>query len=260
MSSTPESAPSTGIPRRDAVKELADHLRRLRAAAGGPSLRQLADELRFGKSTIGEAFGGKRLPRLDLVEALVARFGGDVADARDRWHAANARRPLGPSGIDWLMDLSDPTEHLAWLSGMPLDNQFRNILASDPGPSAFASDRRGPHAAIRIAWSMLHRAILNAGNVLYNDWTSSWSSSSLDVVKRMVAEDILPRSAAEAAEALHRDGVRANFDAGPAYVEFTAWQAAAYVVLANRLAALISQIPELRTALEASRADVERRP
>jgi hypothetical protein len=53
-----------------AVEDFAHHLRELHAAAGAPSIRQMAAQTGYGKSTISEAFAGRRLPTWPVADKL----------------------------------------------------------------------------------------------------------------------------------------------------------------------------------------------
>jgi hypothetical protein len=57
----------------------------LRADAGVPSIRQMATQAAYGKSTISEALSGRRLPTWDVARKLVAALGGDDEEARKLW-------------------------------------------------------------------------------------------------------------------------------------------------------------------------------
>ena len=67
------------------AEEFANHLRRLRAAAGAPSIRQLAGRTAQGKTTVSDAFSGRRLPTWPVARALVVELGGDEEEYRGRW-------------------------------------------------------------------------------------------------------------------------------------------------------------------------------
>ncbi|WP_330242640.1 helix-turn-helix domain-containing protein [Streptomyces sp. NBC_00525] len=67
------------------MEDFARHLRHLRTRAGEPSMRQLAQRTGYGKTTISDAFAGRRLPTLDVVEKLVGALDADQDEMREHW-------------------------------------------------------------------------------------------------------------------------------------------------------------------------------
>ncbi|MEV5841258.1 NB-ARC domain-containing protein [Streptomyces sp. NPDC051985] len=63
-------------------------LRRLRAAAGSPSYRELARRALFSASVLSDAAAGYRLPTLQVALAFAEACGGDRAAWERRWRAA----------------------------------------------------------------------------------------------------------------------------------------------------------------------------
>jgi hypothetical protein len=59
--------------------------------AGIPSLRELARRVHFSHTTIAEAVGGRSLPTLEVVRAIVAICEGDPAEWEDRWRRLDQR-------------------------------------------------------------------------------------------------------------------------------------------------------------------------
>ncbi|MFD7057585.1 helix-turn-helix domain-containing protein [Streptomyces mirabilis] len=81
----------------NAVDDLSRFLKRLHAQAGAPSRREMAQQTGYGKSTIGDAFAGHRLPTWPVVQALVATTGsrsrsGNAA-AADKYDASLVEPP-----------------------------------------------------------------------------------------------------------------------------------------------------------------------
>ncbi|SOF02468.1 WD40 repeat [Streptomyces sp. OV198] len=66
----------------------AAELRQLRAAAGSPSYRVMAQRTGQGASTLSQAAAGERLPTLTVVLAYVKACDGDVAEWEERWRRA----------------------------------------------------------------------------------------------------------------------------------------------------------------------------
>ncbi|MGW2724077.1 nSTAND1 domain-containing NTPase [Streptomyces sp. NPDC001492] len=99
MAGRPESPldPSQGP-----VQRFAAELRKLRAEAGTPSYRVMAQRTGQGASTLSQAAGGERLPTLPVVLAYVRACGGDAPQWEARWQgaAAEAQAELRPQDED----------------------------------------------------------------------------------------------------------------------------------------------------------------
>lgn len=67
--------------------EFARELRRLREAAGNPTLGVLARRTGYSDTTLSSAMGGRCRPSLDVTLALVTALGGDGAAWESRWRA-----------------------------------------------------------------------------------------------------------------------------------------------------------------------------
>ncbi len=64
----------------------AGDLRQLRADAGSPTYRELAQRAHFSVAALSEAAGGRKLPSLDVTLAYVRACGGDEHTWAQRWH------------------------------------------------------------------------------------------------------------------------------------------------------------------------------
>ncbi|MEV6241489.1 hypothetical protein [Lentzea sp. NPDC051838] len=64
----------------------AGDLRQIRADAGSPTYRELAQRAHFSVATLSEAAGGRKLPSLDVTLAYVRACGGDEQTWSQRWH------------------------------------------------------------------------------------------------------------------------------------------------------------------------------
>ncbi|WP_431937430.1 hypothetical protein [Micromonospora sp. RP3T] len=73
---------------RERVAQFADELRQLRALAGNPTYRQMAECALFSPSVLSSAASGNRMPSLPVTLAFVAACGGDEDIWRQRWLAA----------------------------------------------------------------------------------------------------------------------------------------------------------------------------
>ncbi|MEH0580288.1 nSTAND1 domain-containing NTPase [Streptomyces sp. B21-108] len=108
MAGRPESPldPSAGP-----VARFAAELRKLRAAAGSPTYRVMAQRAGQGTSTLSQAAGGERLPTLPVVLAYVRACGGDPEEWEERWRQAAADVAAEPRAED--EDVEPPYRGLA---------------------------------------------------------------------------------------------------------------------------------------------------
>lgn len=97
MAGRPESPldPSTGP-----VARFAAELRKLRAEAGSPTYRVMAQRAGQGTSTLSQAAGGERLPTLPVVLAYVRACGGNPEEWEERWREAAAEVAAEPRAED----------------------------------------------------------------------------------------------------------------------------------------------------------------
>jgi transcriptional regulator with XRE-family HTH domain len=84
------------------VQRFAQDLRELRAAAGRPTYRELAERTRFSLSAISDAARGDRLPSLDVTLAFVDACDGDRDAWALRWSEVSAElaRAAGREQVD----------------------------------------------------------------------------------------------------------------------------------------------------------------
>ncbi|WHT22475.1 hypothetical protein N8J89_15830 [Crossiella sp. CA-258035] len=87
-------------PGDDALTSFARDLRALRAAAGGPTYRELARRSHYSATTLADAAGGKRLPSLAATLAFVRACSGDAGEWESRWHSVAAELAQPPSPRD----------------------------------------------------------------------------------------------------------------------------------------------------------------
>ncbi|MFF4361149.1 helix-turn-helix domain-containing protein [Streptomyces sp. NPDC001604] len=108
MAGRPESPldPSAGP-----VARFAAELRKLRAEAGSPTYRVMAQRAGQGTSTLSQAAGGERLPTLPVVLAYVRACGGDPEEWEERWRQAAAEVAAEPRTED--EDVEPPYRGLA---------------------------------------------------------------------------------------------------------------------------------------------------
>ncbi|MEU6549018.1 hypothetical protein ABZ915_01855 [Streptomyces sp. NPDC046915] len=97
MAGRPESPldPSAGP-----VQRLAFELRKLRAEAGSPTYRAMAERTGQGASTLSQAAAGERLPTLPVVLAYVRACDGDPEEWEERWRTAHAETVAEPRADD----------------------------------------------------------------------------------------------------------------------------------------------------------------
>ena len=118
------------------VQMLAWQLRQLRAAAGRPSYRRLAQRAHYSSSTLADAAKGERLPSLEVTVAYARACGGDPDEWRRRWTTASealadlgAARPAddaqgAPSPYRGLLPFE--AEDAAWFFGR--DDLVRRLV------------------------------------------------------------------------------------------------------------------------------------
>ncbi|MDT0470103.1 nSTAND1 domain-containing NTPase, partial [Streptomyces gibsoniae] len=82
------------------VARFAAELRKLRAEAGSPTYRVMAQSTGQGASTLSQAAGGERLPTLPVLLAYVQACGGDPEEWEERWHQAAAEAAAEPRAED----------------------------------------------------------------------------------------------------------------------------------------------------------------
>jgi hypothetical protein len=87
------------------VAQFASELRQLRAQAGNPTYREMAQSAMFSPSVLSSAASGNRMPSLPVTLAFVTACGGDEETWRQRWLAVTggymrlpARLPGRPAG------------------------------------------------------------------------------------------------------------------------------------------------------------------
>ncbi|MFF4056392.1 DNA-binding protein [Streptomyces sp. NPDC001668] len=82
------------------VARFAAELRKLRAEAGSPTYRMMAQRTGQGASTLSQAAGGERLPTLPVVLAYVRACGGDLEEWEERWREAASEVAAEPRTED----------------------------------------------------------------------------------------------------------------------------------------------------------------
>jgi hypothetical protein len=160
-----------------AVEDFARHLGQLHAAAGAPSTRQLAAQTGYGKSTISEAFVGRRLPTWPVVDKLVAALGADRDEVRERWIAAKGR----PTAVQPVPD---------WLTTVRTDiPEIVTGLAFEEACGAVSTD---PKRALASSWEILRVSALYLSHTHYDDIPGSWSSNVVETYQRAEKDGLLP--------------------------------------------------------------------
>ncbi|RCG24809.1 WD40 repeat domain-containing protein [Streptomyces diacarni] len=77
-------------PEAGPVPRFAAELRALRASAGKPTYRVMAQRARYGVTALSQAAAGKQLPTRAVMLAYVKACGGDVIEWERRWREASA--------------------------------------------------------------------------------------------------------------------------------------------------------------------------
>lgn len=211
-----------------AVEDFARHLEQLRAAAGAPSTRQLAVRTGYGKSTISEAFAGRRLPTWPLVEKLVGALGADPDEVRERWVAAKGRPMQVQPVPDWLTSVRADVPEIT--TGLDFEK-------------ACAAVSTDPKRALASSWEVLRVCALQLSHAYYDDIPGSWSSNVVETYERAEKDGLLPAGVTAVANAVHYHHVGSNIR--PAELPSTA-ELFQIVVLAYRLAWQARDIIEKR--------------
>ncbi len=194
----------------------ADYLKNLLQGSGKPSYRRLGLQIGYGRTTVSDAFQGRRLPSWDVTEPLVRALGGDVAQARQLWaEAGGGGLPPVP---EWLTDpvLAVP----ALIPGVGLAKSA-GLAAGDPD------------AALADGWAVVR---LSAAQLSYEAGAAPPDSGAavVEAFRRAEAENRLPPGVGETVSRMellherHRDG-GADVEA-----------ALQFVVFAYRLAGLVT--------------------
>lgn len=216
-------------------EDFADYLCRLRDRAGAPSVRQLASRTGYGKSTISEAFAGRRLPTWELAEALADALGVDEDELRDRWSEAKSGQKQATPAPEWLTSVRS---EIPALTGARSIEQVCAVAAQDP------------KGALDACWGALKVGALQVAHSLYGDIPGSWSSNVVDTYGRAESDGRLPTGARALANTVHAYYVDSQFSTTPAPSTAEVLQA---VVLAYRLAW------QARDLVDAVSRDVQRR-
>ncbi|MFI9551253.1 helix-turn-helix domain-containing protein [Nonomuraea endophytica] len=83
------------------LRDFAEGLRALRAAAGRPSYRALETRAGYSASALSAAAAGERLPSLPVTLAYVGACGGDMVAWEHRWHLACATCQPPADAANW---------------------------------------------------------------------------------------------------------------------------------------------------------------
>lgn len=178
-----------------AVEDFARHLRHLRTRAGEPSVRQLAQRTAYGKTTISDAFAGRRLPTLDVAEKLAGALDADTEDVRERWVKAKGQPAAAAPVAEWLTSVRTDIPDLTGARGIE---------------DVCAAATSHPKAALDSSWGVLRVGASQLSHLYYGDIPGSWSSNVVDTYGRAEADGLLPAGAASVAETVHHYYVSSN--------------------------------------------------
>ncbi|WP_370086015.1 helix-turn-helix domain-containing protein [Streptacidiphilus sp. MAP12-16] len=196
----------------------AQYLKGLRVRAGKPSYRQLGRQIGYGRTTVSDAFQGRRLPSWDVTEPLVRELGGDVEEARRRWAVAGGG--LTTSTVSaWLV------EPVAAVPALPSGVGLAKA-------AALAATR--PNAAIEDGWEVVRMSAVHLSRALYNDLPGNWPGQIVEAFRRAETEGKLLGGASVIAQQLEQ--IRDHCHLAVPSTEL----ALQYVVSAYRLAYLAS--------------------
>ncbi|MFE1075110.1 helix-turn-helix domain-containing protein [Streptomyces sp. NPDC058783] len=216
-----------------AVEAFAHQLRQLHAAAGAPSARQMAARTGYGKSTISEAFAGRRLPTWSVVDKLATALGADLDDLREQWVAARGRPTAVQPVPDWLTSVRTDVPQIT--TGLSLE-QACAVAVEDP------------MRALGSSWEVLRVCALQLARCYYGDIPGSWSSNVVETYQRAEKDGLLPAGVAAVANTVHYRHVGASIpgEEVPSTAELLQ-----IIVLAYRLAWQARDVVEIYS--EASR-------
>ncbi|MFD6033317.1 helix-turn-helix domain-containing protein [Streptomyces griseoincarnatus] len=212
------------------VEDFARRLQQLHATAGAPSMRQLAARTGYGKSTISEAFAGRRLPTWALVEKLAGALGADPGEVREWWVAARGRSTPVQQVPDWLTSVRADVPEIT--TGLDFE-QACAVVSTDP------------KQALASSWEVLRVCALQLAHAHYGDIPGSWSSNVVETYERAEKDGLLPAGVTAVANAVHYHHVGSNVR--PAKLPSTA-ELFQIVVLAYRLAWQACDVIEEREA------------
>ncbi|WP_169317021.1 helix-turn-helix domain-containing protein [Actinacidiphila oryziradicis] len=179
-----------------AVQGFGRYLVQLHARAGAPSRRDLAGRTGFGKSTISDAFAGRRLPTWPVAEALVAALGGEVLEARERWGAAKAGSSRAQEPPGWLTSVRSDIPELM------VSTDFIKACAAAPGD---------PKKALAASWEALRLSAGQLTRARYKVVPGNWSSDIVATFRRAEDDGLLPAGVTAVADAVHRYHVDNQF-------------------------------------------------
>ncbi|OKJ18869.1 hypothetical protein AMK23_35260 [Streptomyces sp. CB02130] len=231
-----------------AAEDFAHRLRQLRTRAGAPSVRQLSTRTGYGKSTISEAFAGRRLPTWSLIEKLAEALGADVEEIRDQWAAAKDRPGNAATGRH------GETAFVAdWLTSVRIDiPDLVTKRTLEEACAAAVSDH--PERALYQSWEVLRVGALQISNAYYDDTPGEWSSNIVATYGRAEQDGLLAAGARNVANAVHYYYVGSR--AHPGEIPSTA-ALLQIAVLAYRLAWQARDLIEVKTSTS---APAERQP
>lgn len=171
------------------AEDFARHLRHLRTRAGTPAVRKLASDTGFGKTTISDAFAGRRLPTWDVVSALAEALDADPGDLRDKWVGARGRATSAIADVpDWLTAVRT---NIPDLPGARTIEDVCAIAATDP------------KSALEWCWSVVRTGALRLAHTLYDTIPGSWSSDNVDTYGRAEEDGRMPAGSRAIANQAH---------------------------------------------------------
>ncbi|MEV6332231.1 helix-turn-helix domain-containing protein [Streptomyces sp. NPDC051909] len=183
------------------MEDFAHHLRHLRAMAGDPSVRRLAQLTGFGKTTISDAFAGRRLPTWDVAAQLAGALAADHDDLRERW--AKARGGTGTTAAAAVPD---------WLTSVRSD--IPDLTGAQGFEKACAAATSDPKPTLDICWGVLRVGALQFSHRFYGDIPGNWSSNVVDTYRRAEEDGLLPAGCSAVAETVHHYYVSSNVNPG----------------------------------------------
>jgi hypothetical protein len=120
------------------LAELLNELKRLRLAAGQPSLRSIAQKTGWSRATVGRIFNGE-VPKWDSLDAVVSYLGGDAERFRQLW--AQAMQEASPLTANTPARDPGHRQLSPYLAGICLTLLFVIVSAQGVAPAAAARNQ-----------------------------------------------------------------------------------------------------------------------
>jgi tetratricopeptide (TPR) repeat protein len=191
------------------LPQFAEVLRALRVRAGKPDFATMCRTTGYGRTVLSQALNGRGVPTWPVVEALVAMFGGERDEWRERW-----ARMLGSSAVDAPAVPRQLTAALPHFVGRRREVDWLTARSQSSTISVIGGMAGVGKTALAVFWARRHAHLFPDGQLYVNlrgfDPTEA-PRSPAEVIRGLlesfgVAPNVLPRTPA-GWEALYRTTV-----------------------------------------------------